>query len=504
MGDEDGTSRQDRWAHFRLSVIGGLLASPPARGELQQALREVASRRYRHPIHGDWITVSQPTAERWYYLARDAADPVAALRRKIRSDAGRTTAMSPDLLAALKRQYLDHPRWSYQLHADNLAALVHEHPQLGPSPSYTTVRRRMRERAWVPRRPRGPKGSPGREKAWARLQQREVRAYEASHVHGLWHFDFHEGRRRVVDGRGEWHTPQLLGILDDRSRMACHLQWYLAETAETLVHGLEQGFAKRGLPRAAMSDNGGAMLAQETVNGLQRFHVPHETTLPYSPYQNAKQEFFWSVAEGRLMAMLESVDPLSLSFLNLATQAWVELEYNRGFHTEIGTTPLKRLLAGPDASRPCPEREALRVAFACKGTRTQRHSDGTISIEAVRFEVPSRLRHLRTLHVRYRRWDLSVVHLVDPRTEAVLARIHPVDKARNADRRRRALQPVVPGDAIVPPPPDPDPLPPLMRRLLAEYAATGLPPGYLPKEEHGEATAGDDHEPSFDKEAPGE
>jgi len=41
----------------------------------------------------------------------------------------------------------------------------------------------------------------------------------------------------------------LLGVLDDRSRVACHLQWYLDETAETLVHGLTQAIQKRGLPR---------------------------------------------------------------------------------------------------------------------------------------------------------------------------------------------------------------------------------------------------------------
>ena len=28
-----------------------------------------------------------------------------------------------------------------------------------------------------------------------------------------------------------------------------------------------------------------------------------------------------------------------------------------------------------------------------------------------------------------------------------------------------------------------EPLPPLMRKLLADYAATGLPPAYLPMEE---------------------
>jgi hypothetical protein len=30
----------------------------------------------------------------------------------------------------------------------------------------------------------------------------------------------------------------------------------------------------------------------------------HETTLPYSPYQNAKQEAFWTPVEARLLAML--------------------------------------------------------------------------------------------------------------------------------------------------------------------------------------------------------
>jgi putative transposase len=37
---------------------------------------------------------------------------------------------------------------------------------------------------------------------------------------------------------------------------------------ESLVHGLSQAFMKRGLPRALMTDNGAAMLADETVTGL--------------------------------------------------------------------------------------------------------------------------------------------------------------------------------------------------------------------------------------------
>jgi hypothetical protein len=40
--------------------------------------------------------------------------------------------------------------------------------------------------------------------------------------------------------------------------------------------------------------------------------------------------------EGRLVAMLEHVPDLTLAFLNEATQAWVEHEYNRSVHSEIG------------------------------------------------------------------------------------------------------------------------------------------------------------------------
>ena len=33
---------------------------------------------------------------------------------------------------------------------------------------------------------------------------------------------------------GRWVKPLLLGVLDDHSRLVCHLQWYLSESAEVL------------------------------------------------------------------------------------------------------------------------------------------------------------------------------------------------------------------------------------------------------------------------------
>lgn len=472
------------WGHLRFSVIGGLLSRPPEKGKLGEAIRLLAGRCYRHPHKDEWVSFGASTIERWYYQALRSTDPVAALGRRVRSDSGNTRALNSQMLTALAEQYARYPYWSYQLHADNLTALVEEKPDLGEVPSYSTVRRRMKERGWVKkRRPR----TPGQKKAAARLEQREVRSYESPYVHGLWHLDFHTGSRRIVDAAGAYHSPKVLCVLDDRSRLCCHIQWYLDETADSLIHGLTQAFHKRGLPRSLMTDNGSAMLAGETKSGVRQLGIEHDTTLPYSPYQNGKQEAFWAQLEGRMIAMLTGFEPLTLEFLNRATQAWVEMEYNRTIHEEIKHTPLDRLLEGPDISRPCPDNRKITFAFTVCESRAQRQSDGTMQIKGVRFEIPSRFRHFSRLYVRYKSWDLSKAYLIDPQTNTLLADVYPQDKIQNSNGVRRTRTPLLEGPTFVNI--DDAPHPPLLRKLLREYAATGMPPAYIAKQTKGDNDA---------------
>jgi transposase InsO family protein len=356
---------------------------------------------------------------------------------------------------------------------------VAQEPALAPLPSYATVRRYMKAQGLVKQRRLSRQPTLGQQAAAARLEQREVRSFEAEYVGALWHLDFHECSRAVLTEHGHWIKPRLLGVLDDYSRLACHVQWYLGEQAETLVHGLSQAIQKRGLPRALMSDNGAAMLAEEVRQGLQRLSVIHELTLPYSPYQNAKQEVFWASVEGRLMAMLEGVPALTLVQLNEATQAWVEREYHRRVHSELGCSPLERYLQGPTVGRDSPSSAPLRQAFRQQVTRRQRRSDGTLSVLGRRFELPSRYRQLEQVTLRYARWDLRSLDLIDPHSESVLCALYPLDKNANAEGQRRALggdQPTPPAECETPP----EGPAPLLAQLLGEYAATGLPPAYLP------------------------
>jgi hypothetical protein len=179
--------------------------------------------------------------------------------------------------------------------------------------------------------------------------------------------------------------------------------------------------------------------------------------------------------------MLEGEQNLTLDALNLATQAWITQEYHCSVHGELGTTPLARFLAGPNVGRECPGSDALRDAFRIEVKRKQRRSDGTVSLDGQRFEIPSRYRHLEHVHLRYARWDFSRVDLVDARSGQILCPVRPIDKAANADALRRRLDPTTP---VV----DTGPTPavgiaPLLQQMIAEYAATGLPPAYLPTDE---------------------
>jgi transposase InsO family protein len=462
---------RDRWARLRFSIIGPLLAAPPGPRQLGAAFVALAAKTWRHPVTGLDVRFGASTLEEWYYKARRASDPVAALRDRPRANEGCFPSLTPVVIAALTRQYREHPGWTAQLHLDNLRVACKDG---GPVASYTTVRRFLRAQG-MHRQAAPKRATEGALAARDRLEQLEVRSFEVEHVAALWHLDFHHASRKVLTRTGAWVKPMLLGVIDDRSRLVCHLQWYLDETARSLVHGLAQAFMKRGLPRALMTDNGAAMLSEEVVGGLATLGIVHRTTLPYSPYQNAKQESFWGRVEGRLMAMLEGEQALTLDLLNEATQAWVEQEYHRTVHSELTVTPLERYLAGPSVARPCPDSGVLRDAFRLEVERRARRADGTISLGGMRFEIPARLRHLSTVHVRYARWDLSRVDLVDARTGAVLGPIRPLDKAANADGQRKRLGPAGQELSALPP----TGMAPLLRELLADYAATGQPPAYL-------------------------
>jgi len=178
-----GKEDRDRWARLRFAIIGPLLASPPAKGQLRAALEALSERTWRHPVGGRPIRFGVSTLERWYYAARGAGDdPVAVLRTRVRADAGQSRLLSPAVMAAIDAQYKQHPNWSVQLHYDNLCAAL----GAAELPSYATVCRYFATHGLRKLR-RGVEVK-------QHFAPREVRSFEAEHTNALWHLDFHQGR----------------------------------------------------------------------------------------------------------------------------------------------------------------------------------------------------------------------------------------------------------------------------------------------------------------------
>ena len=117
MDDTRKPPTGERWAHLRFAVIGALLAAPPDKGALRDALMQLAARDWTHPSTGKPCRFAFSTLERWYYQAlREGQDPVGVLRRKLRADRGRQRAVTPAVRDAVLAQYHAHPSWSAQLH----------------------------------------------------------------------------------------------------------------------------------------------------------------------------------------------------------------------------------------------------------------------------------------------------------------------------------------------------------------------------------------------------
>ena len=139
-------------------------------------------------------------------------------------------------------------------------------------------------------------------------------------------------------------------------------------------------------------------------------------------------------------------------------------------------TAHQRLAGSVDASRPCPDSAELKAALRITRRRTQRRSEGTVSVEGILYQVPQSWRHVRETRVPYARWDLVSVGLVDGRSGERLCTLYPLDKRANADGVRRRAGPGG-GDGGGA---GAGELPPLLKGMLDARAASGLAPPWLP------------------------
>lgn len=479
--DKDLKPISEKWAEFKFSVVAKLLSSPPKKGNLKDELFILTKQSWIHPIRGERVFFSFSTIESWYYLLKNNPNnSFNSLKNKPRKDVGKQRVLDDKLIKLINEQYYRHRSWSIQLHYDNLFSVSKKDQLLENFPSYSTIRRYFKLNGLY-KSNKIKSNKKAQELALLRKESFEINSFEFAFVNGLWHLDFHHGGRQVLTKDGEWKVPILLAVIDDRSRLICHAQWYFNENTENLVHGFIQAIQKRGLPRALMTDNGSAMISQEFTTGLTKLTIDDNKTGSYSPYQNGKIEKFWTNIENRLLPMLENKKNLSLKELNDYTLPWIELDYNKSIHSEIKTTPLNRFLNDKNVSRIAPTIDELKEKFRREEFRKQRKTDGTVLVEGTRYQIPSRYKHLSQIRIGFLKWDLSTIKMIDVNSGELLCQLYPVNKELNANALRRSVvtdksenvntQNILDEEVA-----------PLLKQIMSEYSSTGLPPIYIPKE----------------------
>jgi transposase InsO family protein len=460
----------EKRAKFRFSVIGGLLSRNLSNGDLTKELQEIAKKSWRDPISGEEKKSSIRTYERWYYRAKKAINPIEALQPKVRSDCGKMKAINDEIASEISTQYEANREWSVELHHDNLEAKLKEaQGQTAYVPSYSTLLRYMREQGLA--RIGGNLENEAMIKALLGRQKREVVLFEAEYAGELYHTDAHHGKLRITKDDGTIFSPIAMAILDDHSRLGCHVQWYENEGAQELVHCTMQAFMRRGAPRKLMTDNGSAMRSAEMRRGCERLSVELHFNPAYSPWKNGKQESFWNALEGHLVAMAKKESQLTLHELNTYTAEWLEHKYNGKEHSETRKPPLSRFLSPRSVLRCDFSEETVRTAFMRNETRTVRVSDGTITLQGVRYQLPTAMRHLCRVRLRFAAWDKRIAYIEDERTGKIIGSANPVDPVQNSNSHRASLPNVRHYSALKSP---------VLRSLEKNRQESGRPPGYRP------------------------
>ncbi|WP_291992008.1 DDE-type integrase/transposase/recombinase [Candidatus Accumulibacter sp. ACC003] len=409
----------DPKALFRLSVLGPLISRERLeRGELQQLLRELASREYAIPGSRRRY-LSEKTIQAWYYAWR--LHQLDGLTPKPRADRGQSKlpAATQAAILAAKR---DNPRRSLcQIRQLLEATGTVARGRLARS----TIHRLLQQHGL------------SRITGSASLPE-EKRSFVAATAGAIWYGDVMHGPRVPIDGK--LAKSYLVSSFDDASRLLTHSAFCPGETALDIEGVLKQAVLKRGIPLKLVVDNGAAYRA-ETLQGICArlgIHLIH--CRPYAPEGKGKLERWHRRCRDQFLSELDERHIASLDDLNARLWAWLEQVYHRSPHAGLaGMTPLARYQQDLSRIRPLgPLAASLDALFQHRVTRLVR-KDGTVSYQGQRFEVPFELS------------GKTVSLVVDPHTETVIGvedeqgesigAATPLDALANATRQRRQSDP---------------------------------------------------------------
>jgi putative transposase len=439
-------------ALWRLGVLGPLTSARLEHGDRRRYFEEAAARLHERP-DGTRVQLSARTIEAWYYAYRHGG--FHALFAHHRADRGRSRAISAAIAEQILRVKRERPRRSIR----RIIRMLERAGIVRVGGLHRSTVHRLLAAAGVSARPR-------------RDVVTERRSFLPEHAGDLWVGDALHGPL-VLAPDGTVRKAYLLSQIDGATRFVPHSYFALSESAIDQEYGFKQAILKHGPPRTYYVDLGSAYIA----HSLRLICAELEIRLLHTGVQDCEAK---GVIERWHRTWREEVGdelpdaPLPLAELNAKHWAWLAAEYQARRHETTGRIPREHWLAELAVLRPWPRQKNLDEIFLHRERRVVR-KDGTVRFRGGYLEVRPELEG-REVELRF-----------DPRDDAARPRVFledrfvcdtvPLDRLRNASRRRRRIRGAAPPDA------DPSGLDPLALIEADHYhrvRPVGTPPAPAP------------------------
>jgi transposase InsO family protein len=439
-------------ALWRLGVLGPLTSARLEHGDRRRYFAEAASRTHERP-DGTRVQISARTIEAWYYAW--VRGGFRALFPEDREDRGKSRAICPEIAEHVLRAKRERPRRSIRRITRMLerAGIVRA-GELRRS----TVHRLLLFHGVSARPLRGP--------------ATERRSFLPEHAGDLWVGDALHGPPAIAPN-GEVRKAYLLTQIDGATRYVPHSYFAISEGSASQEHGLKQAIAKHGAPRTYYVDLGSAYIAGSLVLicaelGIRLLHTGVQDCEAKGVIERWHRTWREEVGD-------ELPDhPLPIAELNAKHWAWLAAEYHARKHDTTGRSPREHWLCEVEHLRTVPRHKNLDEVFLHRERRHVR-KDGTVRFRGGLLEVRPELVG-REVELRFDPGDDATCPRVFVEDRFVCDTV-PLDRLRNASRRRRRIRGEASPDA------EPSGLDPLAL-IEEEHYQRVRPVGAPPRSDH--------------------
>ena len=402
-------------ALFRLSVLGPLTSRESlSQGELKKIIRELASQTYRVP-NSKRTHIGEKTIERWYYAWRQKGiDGLAPVER---SDKG-NSQLPPAIQEAILACKQENP-------ARSINTIIRLLVMQG------TTRKDQLSRSSVHRLLRHHKLS---SRTCAVREAIERRAFEALFAGDIWYGDVLHGPR--IQTPNGMKKVYLVTVMDDASRLICHSEFCLDESALSIEYVLKEALLKRGLPKRLVIDNGPAYRSETLQSICARLGFRLIYCRPYEPEGKGKLERWHRTFREVFLTEIDLTAIKNLNELNARLWVWIERIYHQTHHSGLGKEMTPQLRWQQDLLKVTPLGSLAAKLDDYFFHRIKRvvKKDGTVSWCNKLFEVSFEWVGMEVYlvvepHQQQAKWIESLeFHYLGP--------VHPLDKVANNQRQR--------------------------------------------------------------------